>query len=187
MQKYINFPYKDLKEHDNFKYHFHFNQTDILTKIGGFEIHTFMRKIKKLKDLDYIDYQNSYSPRCVLRRTTLWWLNLEKIYKDFGIDLSTKAPKDAKATTPDHTTKGKQKDRESTPTEQDSSIPKKETDTDNTVFDFSSLNDNQKRILNSVLNNSNKNTGLKLLNEYSHLFKNKGKELEAFTQAYKNK
>jgi hypothetical protein len=168
--KYINFPYKDLKEHKNFKYHFHFNQTDILNEISGFEIHTFMRKIKKLKELGYIGYKNSYSPSCVLRRTTLWYLDFERIKADFGIDLlgtqnvtDSEAPKahevpvkgiknviDTKV--PDHTAKQKE-DGEST--------PEKHTNTNISISDLNifrnSLKPYPKGIFNTILRYDNDN------------------------------
>jgi hypothetical protein len=175
ISKYNNFPYRDLKVQDEFEFFFHYNQTTLLGEIGGFEIHTFSRKIKKLKQLDYIKYKNGYSPRCVLRRTTLWWLNLSKIRADFGIKFDTQTPQTDKATPPTLT---------SYTNVSKTSTPPQDTQTSTIPFNWNELNDQEKVVFDALEITQNIKDRNNLFNMYKAIIPNSEQKYALFNKCY---
>jgi hypothetical protein len=158
---------KKIKKQNDFEYHFCYSKTDMAIDLS-IPKSILHQKLKRLKDWGYLDYTGGYNPDKYT--TTLWWLNILKIEQDFGIDLYTKAPK--------------AEQKCSSPPEHDSSIPEKETDTNNTVFDIDILPEPEKNLFKHFKSIESNIEREKAMKKHRYAITNAEVKINAFNKAY---
>jgi hypothetical protein len=173
IKQYKQYCDKNEKDYKGFKYHY-FRQKNDLIAASKIPERTTDRRLTALTDLGYIKHKAGYNSKGY--KTTYWFFNIEKIRADFNIDLEAEAPpKEKQKGVPVHTPKPKQ----------DTPPAAQQKDTASN-FDFNTLSERQKSTLETVWK-TDKESGLKLLNDYKYLFENKGKEYKAFIEMYNKK